>query len=139
MPREPLLIKIPAGASPAPCRYRCGDNIYWAQHPSSGKMHPVSINHGRGKAPDPAADGLGVSHFTNCPHAHLARRPRMPAVTQLRGDSVIIRNATTDPMYRPWCKDCRGLVRMQIVERFFWRCPCGAEHDERANVPQGVR
>jgi hypothetical protein len=36
---------------------------------------------------------------------------------------------------------CRGLVRMGIVEPFYWRCTCGAEHDERTpphDPPKGT-
>ena len=54
-------------------------------------------------------------------------------------DSIIRRNATEDASYCPYCMRCRGLVRMRVVEKFYWRCAkCGAEHDERASSP-GVR
>lgn len=41
-------------------------------------------------------------------------------------------NAERDPTYNPYCMRCSGLIRMQLVEKFYWRCAvCGAEHDER--------
>lgn len=45
--------------------------------------------------------------------------------------SLVRMNAEKDPSYSPYCMRCRGLVRMRKVENFFWRCRCGAEHDER--------
>lgn len=41
-------------------------------------------------------------------------------------------NAERDPNYLPYCLRCRGLVRMRKVADFYWRCDCGAEHDERS-------
>jgi hypothetical protein len=49
--------------------------------------------------------------------------------------SPVRMNAEKDATYRPYCMRCRGLVRMAIVEPFYWRCACGAEHDERAKAP----
>jgi hypothetical protein len=40
-------------------------------------------------------------------------------------------NAEKDPAYCPYCLRCPGLVRMRKVSAFYWRCSCGAEHDER--------
>lgn len=41
-------------------------------------------------------------------------------------------NAEKDPTYCPYCMRCSGLIRMQKVEDFYWRCAvCRAEHDER--------
>ncbi len=40
-------------------------------------------------------------------------------------------NAEMDPGYSPYCLRCPGLIRMVKVVAFFWRCGCGAEHDER--------
>lgn len=45
----------------------CGETIYMAPHPSSGKRHPFSITVEGGLAPTGTTPGLGVSHFTNCP------------------------------------------------------------------------
>jgi hypothetical protein len=45
--------------------------------------------------------------------------------------SLVRELAEHDPKYRPYCLRCQGLARMEIVERFYWRCACGAEHDER--------
>lgn len=50
--------------------------------------------------------------------------------------SQVLINALANPAYRPFCLRCTGLVRMGIVEPFYWRCACGAEHDERYNVPK---
>jgi hypothetical protein len=43
-------------------------------------------------------------------------------------------NAEKDPNYLPYCMRCPRLVRMRKVAPFYWRCECGAEHDERVNV-----
>lgn len=43
-------------------------------------------------------------------------------------------NALRDPAYAPYCGRCPGLVRMRRVEFLFWRCTCGAEHDERFHI-----
>lgn len=45
--------------------------------------------------------------------------------------SIIRLNTEEDPNYCPYCGRCPGLVRMVKVEPFYWRCRCGAEHDER--------
>jgi hypothetical protein len=47
-------------------------------------------------------------------------------------------NAERDPSYCPYCMRCTGLVRMRKVEDFYWRCGCGAEHDERRAVEQPI-
>ena len=47
---------------------------------------------------------------------------------------IIISNATRDPNYCPYCGRCRGLVRMWKVAPMYWKCGCGAEHDERPAV-----
>lgn len=39
--------------------------------------------------------------------------------------------AEKDPKYRPYCLRCVGLVRMQLIEPLYWKCACGAVHDER--------
>jgi hypothetical protein len=36
-----------------------------------------------------------------------------------------------DPDYAPYCMRCARLVRMVRVEPLYWRCECGAEHDDR--------
>ena len=46
-------------------------------------------------------------------------------------DSIVKLNAEKDPNYCPYCLRCLGLVRMVKVEPLYWRCACGAEHDER--------
>jgi hypothetical protein len=48
---------------------------------------------------------------------------------------VILRNVEQDAYYAPYCMRCKGLVRMQIVDRHYWRCHCGAQCDYRQ--PQG--
>lgn len=45
--------------------------------------------------------------------------------------SIILTNALKDPNYRPYCMRCRGLVRMEKIAPLFWRCKCGAEHEEK--------
>jgi hypothetical protein len=45
--------------------------------------------------------------------------------------SIIRINAEKDSTYRPYCMRCREFIRMNIVSRFYWKCKCGAEHDER--------
>jgi hypothetical protein len=45
--------------------------------------------------------------------------------------SQVRMNAEKDPSYCPYCMRCPGLVRMKKIAEFFWRCVCGAEHDER--------
>lgn len=50
--------------------------------------------------------------------------------------SIIRWNAERDPHYAPYCMRCPRLVRMQKVESMYWRCACGAEHDERDNRPE---
>jgi hypothetical protein len=45
--------------------------------------------------------------------------------------SIIRQNAEKDPRYAPYCGPCPRLVRMKKVAPFYWRCACGAEHDER--------
>lgn len=51
--------------------------------------------------------------------------------------SQVRRNAELDPTYNPYCMRCSGLIRMQRVERFYWRCAvCGAEHDEQGKTDE---
>lgn len=45
--------------------------------------------------------------------------------------SLVKENALKDPNYAPYCLRCPGLVRMVKVEPLYWRCRCGAQHDER--------
>ena len=44
---------------------------------------------------------------------------------------VILGNVEKDPYYAPYCMRCKGLVRMRIVERHYWKCHCGAQCDYR--------
>lgn len=52
-----------------------------------------------------------------------------------RGDAIVRANALKDSKYCPYCLRCSGLVRMKRVSHMFWRCRCGAMHDERDNLP----
>lgn len=45
--------------------------------------------------------------------------------------SIVRQNAEKDPHYRPYCLRCPGLVRMDTLQPFLWKCRCGAIHDER--------
>ena len=47
---------------------------------------------------------------------------------------VILRNVEKDPYYAPYCMPCKGLVRMRIVARHYWRCHCGAQCDYRSTA-----
>lgn len=48
--------------------------------------------------------------------------------------SIMRLNTERDAFYKPYCMRCRGLVRMEIVKPFLWKCKCGAEHDERRHA-----
>ncbi len=51
---------------------------------------------------------------------------------------IILGNVEKDPHYAPYCMRCRGLVRMRVVERHYWRCRCGAQCDYRPTpLPAG--
>lgn len=45
--------------------------------------------------------------------------------------SIVKQNAIADPAYCPYCMRCPGLRRMRKIETLYWKCSCGAEHDER--------
>jgi len=47
---------------------------------------------------------------------------------------VILQNVVVDPHYTPFCMRCPGLVRMRSVERYYWRCRCGARCDYRKEI-----
>lgn len=47
--------------------------------------------------------------------------------------SIIKQKAEKDPNYCPYCIRCNGL-RKQKVEHLYWKCKCGAEHDERIPI-----
>lgn len=50
--------------------------------------------------------------------------------------SLVRQNAESDPNYCPYCMRCFGFVRMRKVKDFYWRCACGAQHDEREAPPK---
>lgn len=57
---------------------------------------------------------------------------RLHGITELSlSNSIVKQNALADPNYRPYCMRCKHLVRMNKVATLYWRCKCGAEHDER--------
>jgi hypothetical protein len=64
----PSMIPIPAGTPQANCR-SCGQSIYFAPFPTTGRPHPVSVAHEDAQEPTPFADGVGISHFEDCPTA----------------------------------------------------------------------
>ena len=43
-------------------------------------------------------------------------------------------NAEKDPNYCPYCLRCSTMARMTKVAPMYWRCRCGAEHDERSET-----
>jgi hypothetical protein len=45
--------------------------------------------------------------------------------------SIVRQNAEQNANYAPYCLKCTSFDRMKKIEAFYWRCPCGAEHDER--------
>ncbi len=83
MRRPPAAIRIDPGQKAERCQY-CAQVIYWGEHPSTHKRHPVSIN---GKylsdARPPTHDraGAGISHWVDCPNKP-SRTPR-PAQPEL--------------------------------------------------------
>lgn len=68
-------IPIPARTRPTECK-SCGQTIYFAPHPSTGRMHPISILDDDAIAPSPLLDGIGISHFADCPEADKHRTKR---------------------------------------------------------------
>jgi hypothetical protein len=80
------LIPIPARTPQSACR-SCGQSIYWAPHPATGRPHPISTNDDEAEEPTPFHPGQGISHFTDCEFADQHRAPRATApVRQLRRD-----------------------------------------------------
>lgn len=65
-------IRIPAGTAARRCS-KCPELIYDVKNPTTGKLRPVSIeqykNNPPGIAPTLELDGVGISHFANCPAA----------------------------------------------------------------------
>ena len=64
-----LAIPIPAGQGGQPCKLGCGKTIFFAMHPTTGKMHPVSCNGtilADARPPRRHHAGVGISHFTDC-------------------------------------------------------------------------
>ncbi len=70
----------------------------------------------------------GEDHPDNCSacFADEALAARAKETSQVRI------NAEKDPAYAPYCLRCNTMARMKKIEPFYWRCDCGAEHDERA-------
>jgi hypothetical protein len=62
------MIPIPARTPQTHCS-SCGQVIYFAPHPGTGRSHPVSVAHEEAEEPTPFADGCGISHFSDCPTA----------------------------------------------------------------------
>lgn len=80
------LIPIPARTPQTHCS-SCGQAIYFAPHPATGRPHPISTAHEDAEEPTPFSDGRGISHFTDCPTADQHRAPRATTpVRQLRRD-----------------------------------------------------
>ena len=49
----------------------------------------------------------------------------------------ILFNVAKDPTYCPYCLRCPRLVRMKLVEPYYWNCSCGAECDLRNDIGCG--
>jgi hypothetical protein len=75
------LIPIPARTPQTHCS-SCGQAIWFAPHPGTGRPHPISTNHEDAEEPTPFADGRGISHFGDCPTADQHRARSAPAVHQ---------------------------------------------------------
>lgn len=65
---------IPAGAKTTECR-SCQEPIYFVAM-KTGRFMPVSVESDDPQvhAPEGVEDGLGISHFSNCPKADQFRR-----------------------------------------------------------------
>jgi hypothetical protein len=62
------LITIPRGLACKPCP-SCGQPIYWAPDPESGRAHPVSVDYDIApscRRPTGHMDGAGISHRVIC-------------------------------------------------------------------------
>lgn len=81
------LIPIPAGTHQTHCT-SCGQAIYFATHPATGRPHPVSTNSDDAREPTPTEPGAGLSHFSDCPTADQHRRAR--AATKEQRDATPI-------------------------------------------------
>jgi hypothetical protein len=66
-------IPIPRGTKPGKCK-SCPATIYWAPHPTSGNIHPVSVADAESVLPTETNSGQGLSHFADCPGAAKHRR-----------------------------------------------------------------
>lgn len=75
-------IPIPARTPQTHCS-SCGQAIWFAPHPATGRPHPVSTNHEDAEEPTPFSDGRGISHFSDCPTADQHRSK--PALRQHEG------------------------------------------------------
>ncbi len=62
------LLPIPAGTTPTACK-SCGQTMYFAPHPTTGRPHPISIMHANAVEPTATEGGFGISHFADCPSA----------------------------------------------------------------------
>lgn len=49
-------------------------------------------------------------------------------------DPAVVRNHHEDRTYAPYCLRCRGLRRMVVVKPYYFKCSCGAIHDETAVI-----
>ncbi len=75
---DPQWLEVPAGTRARECR-GCQATIYWIEHPTTGRPHPVDCDVDGGQEPDPEPQGepgLGISHFATCPEAASFRRRR---------------------------------------------------------------
>ena len=88
--------------------------------------------------------GCGVGTHCHCTESEgdlrlwreWARELAQEALTPPASEKSQVRiNAEEDPDYCPYCLRCSATVRMKKVEPFYWRCACGAEHDERTTPP----
>lgn len=78
---KPIMIPIPIGTAGQTCT--CGEIMYKAPHPSTGRIHPVTVTPGPPYSAETAEfcahpttekAGQGVSHFADCIDAEQHRR-----------------------------------------------------------------
>lgn len=67
------LLPIPAKTRATSCS-SCQQRIYFAPHPTTGRPHPISVQHPNAVEPTATDGGFGISHFADCPTAAQHRK-----------------------------------------------------------------